>query len=539
MREAKPIEPEASAVTKRMPRRPHPKGFVLERRRDGHGNQYFRARLTLCDGKQVAMGPRFATPEQANTYGHAKAQEVRARRVTSDMVSVGLATAGREQVITDSVARPGSPQPSEDTEEALDGEGDRQCQGRRNGTVQKFVSAAGVPYWRVRVSLCDGTRRYCGPRFPTEEAARAHARRATHTIVENGITLAMVSPRARNATGETCDEYFTRLSETRKSEGVTTTHQSLCTWLKWVSPFIGEIPVRAVERDDIERIRERLDEQVRLRITRGLRNGICGGRARAVWTILRTTFKEAVSSRHKSLRLRSDDPTAGHKPPLTTQSRTKTFLYPIELLQLVASEAVPLEWRRLYAIATYTYARPEELQALMWADVDFTARRISINKSMNGRTCEPKPLTKTAAGVRDIPIEPTLLPLLKAMYDERASEGAPLLPILRIVTDGYRATTIRTHLTKAGITRPRLSMDTPTARPVDFRSCRDTGITWLSLKGLPLHAVQRRCGHNSIMTTNGYVKAAEDFTGGAIGEPFPPLPAALLTRLSPVETLSK
>jgi hypothetical protein len=54
-----------------------------------------------------------------------------------------------------------------------------------------------------------------------------------------------------------------------------------------------------------------------------------------------------------------------------------------------------------------------------------------------------------------------------------------------------------------------------------------TGITWLALSGLSLHAMQRRCGTEDIETTNGYVKMAEDLSG-TIGEPFPELPRSLL-----------
>jgi hypothetical protein len=39
--------------------------------------------------------------------------------------------------------------------------------------------------------------------------------------------------------------------------------------------------------------------------------------------------------------------------------------------------------------------------------------------------------------------------------------------------------------------------------------------------------MQRRAGHDTISTTLGYVKMAEDLTG-SVGKPFPPLPAALL-----------
>ncbi len=74
------------------------------------------------------------------------------------------------------------------------------------------------------------------------------------------------------------------------------------------------------------------------------------------------------------------------------------------------------------------------------------------------------------------------------------------------------------------------------AGPIDFRSCRDTGITWLALPrgdrpGLSLHAMQRRCGHEDIDTTNGYLKLAEDLSG-MIRTPFPPL-SRVAPRIAP------
>jgi hypothetical protein len=62
---------------------------------------------------------------------------------------------------------------------------------------------------------------------------------------------------------------------------------------------------------------------------------------------------------------------------------------------------------------------------------------------------------------------------------------------------------------------------------VNFRSRRDTGITWLALAGVDVAKMQRRAGRDTISTTLGYVKMAEDLSG-KIGEPFPPLPVALL-----------
>jgi hypothetical protein len=62
---------------------------------------------------------------------------------------------------------------------------------------------------------------------------------------------------------------------------------------------------------------------------------------------------------------------------------------------------------------------------------------------------------------------------------------------------------------------------------VNFRSCRDSGLTWWALAGLDVIKLQRRAGHDSLQTTSGYVKIAEE-VGGNFGTPFAPLPAALV-----------
>ncbi len=61
---------------------------------------------------------------------------------------------------------------------------------------------------------------------------------------------------------------------------------------------------------------------------------------------------------------------------------------------------------------------------------------------------------------------------------------------------------------------------------MNFRSCRDSGITGLARAGVDLARMQRRAGHDDIKTTLDYVKLAEDLTG-KIGVPFGPLPEDL------------
>ena len=85
------------------------------------------------------------------------------------------------------------------------------------------------------------------------------------------------------------------------------------------------------------------------------------------------------------------------------------------------------------------------------------------------------------------------------------------------------------------MSRPALYLDTATTVQVNFRSWRDSGITWLALSGVPVDRSMRRAGHDAVQTTMGYVKQAEDMTGGELGEPFAPLPSKLLDPSGAVE----
>jgi integrase len=419
----------------------------------------------------------------------------------------------------------------------------------RNGSIEPFKRADGTTYYRARIRHQDGFReridipdKYtvaAGGKTGRERAeiyAAALQEREDETRELYSARQARLAEDAKkyDAThGETCERYFERLSAAREAEGVRDVRNERRMWARWISPRIGPRPIVAVTREETEAIRDVLDAQVRERIKNGLHAGISGDTAQNVWTVLRTTFKDTVGSRDRTLRVRTDDPTAGIKPPLKTPARQKTFLYPVEVANLLACKAVPRVWREAYAVAAYSYVRPEELQAFTWPDVDLAAGTLGVSKAINGRTGKPKPLPKTQSAVRDVPIEPALAPLLKRMRAEAAGADlaggptGPVLPILGEVNDKHRAKLLREHLKLTGVTRPRLFAETATLRQVDFRSLRDTGITWLALAGVPLQAMQRRAGHQEIETTLGYVKMAEDLTG-KVGTPFAPLPRDLV-----------
>ena len=140
---------------------------------------------------------------------------------------------------------------------------------------------------------------------------------------------------------------------------------------------------------------------------------------------------------------------------------------------------------------------------------------------------EPKPYPKTAAGVRYVPIEVSLLPLLRVLRAGAADTD----PVECLPPAEDWASTVRVHLQRAKVERGSLFDDTPTQKQITLYDLRATGITWRTLRGDDARVIQRAAGHEKYATTEGYVREAEVFKG-RVGDPFPPLPPSLLSGIS-------
>jgi len=413
----------------------------------------------------------------------------------------------------------------------------------RTGYVEPGRRADGTPYFVARVRLRDGSRervkvpenysRPAGGRTGRERAELYALARQEREDETGELFEARKKRKAEQAKqhderhGETCTRYFGRFLEHRQAMGKVRRGRDLeSAWDVWIAPEIGGKPIAGITRDDVEDVRDALDNAVAERKKEGGRAGLSGARARNVWSVLTSMMKEACTSKRRDLRVRADNPCATVQPPDKTPGKAKTFVYPMEFLKLVSCADVPRDWRELYAVACYLYLRPGELRALRWTDVDFDAGVVHVTKAYDEDSKTEK-APKTRNGVRDVPIPATLVPLLKAMHDRAADDNAAVLPLMGERRENFRSICMRRHLARAKVTRSRLTEQSATTMKVNFRSWRDTGITWLALAGVDVAKMQRRAGHDTISTTLGYVKMAEDLTG-SIGEPFPPLPSALV-----------
>ena len=331
---------------------------------------------------------------------------------------------------------------------------------------------------------------------------------------------------------ETCDEWYERYHAYQLELGHTGSTRKRMLWVKWIAPYIGKKRPDAVTRDDIENIRDALDKAIQdWSPGKSARKSTClsGKTAMNAWSCLTSSFKAATASKRRDLRVLDgkQNPCVGVLAPGDKDSRKtrrKTFLYPREASALLACADVPREWREVYALALYTYLRPGEIRVLTWADVDEASGVIHVSKAWDYADEKVKK-PKTRNGVRTVPIEPSLLPLLKRMLEGK-KPSEQLTHCLEQHGENHIALLFRKHLEAAGVKRPALHGSTHTHVQANFRSCRDSGITWLAMSGLGVDKIMRRAGHDMVQTTMGYVKQTEDLTGD-LGVPFAPLPESL------------
>ena len=368
----------------------------------------------------------------------------------------------------------------------------------------------------VRVTKADGKRKLV--RFDPGTNAR------------DAVSLApILAERAQNAvegSADTVSEYAKRWCAWREGRGLGCAADDKIRLARHVLPTIGHLPIAEVSRDDLKRLVTLLDARVRQGFTLdadGGRRPFAWKTAVHAWSITRALFRDSCGAKRVDLCVRNDNPAAGVQGPDTGVRKAKVYLWPSEFLALVSCERVPLAWRRMFAIATYLYARAGEVNALRWEDVNLERGVVHIHQSANRRTGA---LKSTKSGeARRLPIERELLPLLRAMHAETKGRG-PIVSASAI--DRKLSRQLRRCLLRAKVTRAELHTTTdPTRKAITFHDLRATGITWCAVRGDDPLKIKQRAGHATFSTTEGYIREGENLRDG-FGEVFPQLPASLL-----------
>jgi integrase len=280
-----------------------------------------------------------------------------------------------------------------------------------------------------------------------------------------------------------------------------------------VLPTLGPLDARTFTRDDIEYVRDALDEK----ITNGT---LAWKTAASCWTLVTSMCADMVSAKKRELRIRDNNPCRDVKPPERGARKAKQYLYPSEFLQFVSSESIPLRWRRAVTLAIYTYTRDGELRVLQWNDLEHAVINVirAHNRRKPGEIKGPK-----SDAPRRFAVEPNLRPLLDAMRME--SDGRGL--VIELASERAMARNFRRWLWKAGVKRAALHETNAQSQNITWHDLRATGATWMAVRGDDPLKIMQRCGHRDYGTTLRYIREAEAVRDG-FGEPFPALPRCLL-----------
>ena len=163
------------------------------------------------------------------------------------------------------------------------------------------------------------------------------------------------------------------------------------------------------------------------------------------------------------------------------------------------AKALSHDWYAVWSTALLTGLRNGELFALLWTDVDWENKVLSITKSYNCRKRETKG-TKSGHW-RTVPISSELELLLKELKLQ-AGARREILPRLPGWEKGMQAKILRTFC--AGIGLPS----------VKFHTLRACFATQLIRNGVPPIQIQKICGWKDLETMQRYVRLAGIETDG-------------------------
>lgn len=374
-------------------------------------------------------------------------------------------------------------------------------------------------HWDIRITLPGGARSrpMCQPPEMSEARARDKAQRLSGRALKEALPGVTPKRGAQGPSGstETLAAWSKRWCAAREARGLSTVADDRGRLRKWVLPHFEGVAIQAIQRADLERLVENLDTSVRA--------GALNWRtARNVWGVVTRMFDDACRSKTLALRVLSENPCAGIRGPDRGGEKSKAYLFPAEFSALMSCAAVPLLWRRMYAVTTYLYLRAAEARALDWGDVDLDRAVVLVHQTED--TAGRIDATKTKA-TRRFTIEPSLLPLLRAMHREAANGGRVLA---RMPVEKHLAPMLRRHLEAAGVTRSDLFAADATRKRLRFHDLRATGLTWMAVRGDDPLKIKQRAGHTTFSTTEGYIREAESVREG-FGAPFPALPPGVVS----------
>lgn len=277
-----------------------------------------------------------------------------------------------------------------------------------------------------------------------------------------------------------------------------------------VYPHLGTKAVADVTEQDIERVMAKAAKLAQEKRGKPWRQAT----RFQLFQVIRRLFDLAV----KPGRLRSDNPVSDDLRPGKDKPKLYSFLYPAELLALLAARAekVPLARRVHYALAVYTGLRKGSLRSLAWGAVDFTNGTLTVLSTKTGHP-------------QIFELGDDVMKVLLAWYELRGRPDAKALVIPAKELGcraGREAQTLRDDLKAAGVTREVLHSDASNVEPLRFHDMRATFVTWARRQGKGRGWIGDRTGHLTDAMMDRYDRGAR-LLADLKYEPFPDIAGAI------------
>ena len=329
-------------------------------------------------------------------------------------------------------------------------------------SIQKNTSRPNLP-WIVR--WVEGGK-HRSKSFKSKVLATAFDNQRRHDL-SKGVYISMDEQKVLFA------EYAQRYMEAG-NRGELTRKRDEGILRKHVYPSLGQMKIHTIRRSDIQGLVDKW-------VATGLKRRTIDRHVAVLSAIFRLAEADGIIAKNPVVKISRPPSQAPHRRVLDSEE-----------IQRLQGE-LPAEYRALVYVALETGMRWGELQRLNIEDFDTFGKRLVIKKS------------KTAAGVRTIPISATAISLindlLKASWRTGANSSEPLfishsvdrstgrLAGSRLNYSNFRSRIFKSAAKKAGL--PELT----------FHDLRRTSATLLVSQGTSPKVTQERMGHTHIATT--------------------------------------
>ena len=349
---------------------------------------------------------------------------------------------------------------------------------RRDGTGSYFKSSQG---WVAQV-------RYFDPVTGKSKQIRRRARNRDHARDLLKELLAGSTSAAAPKSMSVAEYVDLWAEETLPTTGVTqsTQMQYRNIIINPLKPTLGKLPLSDFTPREAERWVARLDQAKTKRGTL-----LAQSTKRTAYAVLSLAMDAAVRDR-----LIPENPLVELKRP--KKANTVVPVMTAEEVDALLDAAVGTHFESLIVLVANTGCRIGEALALRWSDVDLdkstaTIRRASITSSS----------TKTAAGVRTVPLLPEVVAALKVRRSQQRADRLKMGPGWAdteglIFTTGV-GTPVDAHNARRNLRSVLKAAGLPQDRP--WHTMRHSLATRLLNRGVPMPVVASILGHASIRTT--------------------------------------